>query len=149
MNCVPYSPWRDKSRIPRGADGYARARRSRPSRSVGRPPRRGCLDGRALRRATLRCIGPDWCFRAVLTPSRQLARTLCLPRGQPFLTCVVRPRFVGGSAPRRVSHRDSRRGRRVAAGDRPAQPADSVPPARAPQSPEEERSGRQLCQMHN
>ena len=52
--------------------------------------------------------------------------------------CIVcvwcsRPRFVGGSAER----------------DRPAQPADPVPPARAPQSPDEERSGRQLCQMHN
>ncbi len=51
------------------------------------------------------------------------------------VVCVrcSRPRFVGGSAWR----------------DRPAQPADPVPPARAPQSPDEERSGRQLCQMHN
>jgi hypothetical protein len=46
---------------------------------------------------------------------------------------VLRPRFVGGSAWR----------------DRTAQPADPVPPARAPQTPDEERSGRQLCQMHN
>jgi hypothetical protein len=30
-----------------------------------------------------------------------------------------------------------------------AQPADPVPPARAPQASAEERSGRQLCQMHN
>jgi hypothetical protein len=29
------------------------------------------------------------------------------------------------------------------------EPADPVPPARAPQSPDEERSGRQLCLMHN
>jgi len=32
---------------------------------------------------------------------------------------------------------------------RPAQPADPVPPARAPEASAEERSGRQLCQMHN
>jgi hypothetical protein len=49
-----------------------------------------------------------------------------------------RPRFVGAQSKEpRPSAATMRR--------RPAQPADPVPPARAPQSPDEERSGRQLC----
>jgi hypothetical protein len=53
-----------------------------------------------------------------------------------------RPRFVGAQSKEpRPSAATMRR--------RPAQPADPVPPARAPQSADEERSGRQLCQMHN
>src|ERR1700691_3053579 len=53
-----------------------------------------------------------------------------------------RPRFVGAqSREPRPSAATMRR--------RPAQPADPVPPARAPQAVAEERSGRQLCQMRN
>ena len=54
----------------------------------------------------------------------------------------LRPRFVGAQSKEpRPSAATMRR--------RPAAPADLVPSARAPQSPDEERSGRQLCQMHN
>ena len=53
-----------------------------------------------------------------------------------------RPRFVGALS--KEPHPSAATMRR-----RPAQPADPVPPARAPQASAEERSGRQLCQMRN
>jgi hypothetical protein len=64
--------------IPRGADGSARARRQRSSRSAGRPPRRGCLDERNRRRAKLhvptRTVGFRWTQRANLRAMYDLGK---------------------------------------------------------------------------
>jgi hypothetical protein len=80
----PHSPWWDTGCIPPGADAFTRARRKRQSRSAGCGRLgRGRLDGRAIRRATLRV--PARLVLLCFGPPRDSSRGLYrLPRGSHF-----------------------------------------------------------------